>query len=72
MTVLSSSLAESGFPVHLLPRVVSVPAIAGRLKSSWHGIAGGVLVGVALGDMQCSVLAAQPNTTDAGKSADIT
>ncbi len=59
--------------MHLLPIVVSVPAVAGHLKRSWpswHGVPAGVPVGVALGDMQCSVLAAEPTTTDAGKSAD--
>ncbi len=66
---LSYSLSESRFPTHLLPRVVTVPAVAGRLKCSWHGVPVGVTVGVALGDMQCSILAAEPSTTDAGNTS---
>lgn len=60
------SLKSSWFPVHLLPRVVTAPAVAGRLRVAWHGIHRGTPVGVAMGDLQCSVLAAQPKHTDAG------
>jgi sugar (pentulose or hexulose) kinase len=60
------SLQSSWFPVHLLPRVVSAPAVAGGLHAAWRGIPRGIPVGVAMGDLQCSILAAQPSHTDAG------
>ena len=46
--------------------MVNPPATAGYLHSTWHGVRQGTPIGVAMGDMQCSVLAAQPSPTDAG------
>lgn len=57
---------ETLFPISLLPTVVSVPAIAGHLMAQWHNIPQGTVVGVAMGDMQCAVYAAQPSVSDAG------
>lgn len=65
--ILPHSLQGARFPVHLLPTVVQVPCVAGLLKENWHGIREGTPVGVAMGDLQCSVLAARPGLTDAGK-----
>ncbi len=61
------SLSDSGFPVHLLPEVVEVPALAGLLQEEWHGIPPGTAVGVAMGDMQCSIYAAGPLYSDASE-----
>ena len=61
------SLSGEGLPISLLPKVVHAPARAGTLQSDWHGISKGTPVGVAMGDLQCSILAAQPSTCDAGK-----
>ena len=57
---------DGWFPVHLLPAVVDPPAIGGFLQTGWHGIPLGTLVGVAMGDLQCSVFAADPTAGDAG------
>ncbi|XP_070571592.1 sedoheptulokinase-like [Ptychodera flava] len=58
-------LSEAGFPVHLLPDV-KIPGVeAGHLESSWCGIPKGIPVGVALGDMQCSILPSLKIETDA-------
>lgn len=57
---------EGVVPLHLLPRVVNVPCVAGLLVSDWHQIPRGTKVSVAMGDMQCSVYAAQPNISDVG------
>ena len=65
-SIMFSSLKSSWFPVHLLPRVVIAPAVAGSLQADWHGIPKGTPVGVAMGDLQCSTLAAQPSHSDAG------
>ncbi len=67
LTPLIYSLSDSWFPTHLLPRVVTAPSLAGNLTGSWHSIPVGVIVGVALGDMQCSIMAAGPSSTDTGK-----
>lgn len=56
-------------PLRLLPRVVNVPCVAGHLVSDWHQIPRGTKVSVAMGDMQCSVYAAQPNISDVGTAA---
>ena len=45
---------------------MSAPSVAGGLGAAWHGIPRGTPVGVAMGDLQCSILAAQPSHTDAG------
>ena len=33
--------------------------------AAWHGIPGGTTVAVAMGDLQCSIYAAQPTASDA-------
>ena len=60
------SLKTYRFPVYLLPHVVNPPAVAGYLCATWKGIHRGTMVGVAMGDMQCAILAAQPSLSDAG------
>lgn len=59
-------LETAGFPTCLLPDVVAVPAEAGRLPREWRGIPEGTPVAVAMGDLQCSIFAAQPSPQDAG------
>ncbi|XP_064534019.1 sedoheptulokinase isoform X1 [Pseudopipra pipra] len=58
-------LKKSGFPVHLLPEVGDPGSIAGRTTCAWHGIPKGVKVGIALGDLQCSVYSCLTERTDA-------
>ncbi|XP_041947104.1 sedoheptulokinase isoform X2 [Alosa sapidissima] len=58
-------LREAGFPVHLLPEPVESGAFAGHTCSEWHGIPANTPVGVALGDLQCSVYSTMTNKTDA-------
>ena len=60
------SLTTYGFPVYLLPHVVNPPAVAGCLCATWNGIHKGTVIGVAMGDMQCAILAAQPSLSGAG------
>ena len=43
--------------------------MAGGLVSEWHGVPRGTRVSVAMGDMQCSVLAAKPTLTDIGNTS---
>ncbi|XKL60651.1 hypothetical protein PGB90_007708 [Kerria lacca] len=54
-------LKNAKFPVHFLPEVTQPNVVAKNLKYSWHNIPIGVPVGVALGDLQCSVFAALDN-----------
>ncbi|NWJ11484.1 SHPK Sedoheptulokinase, partial [Crypturellus undulatus] len=69
-------LKKSGFPVHLLPEVGDPGSIAGRTIYAWHGIPKGAEVGIALGDLQCSVYSCLTERTDAvlniGTSAQLT
>ncbi|NXG35819.1 SHPK Sedoheptulokinase, partial [Dromaius novaehollandiae] len=58
-------LKKSGFPVHLLPEVGDPGSIAGRTIYAWHGIPKGAEVGIALGDLQCSVYSCLTERTDA-------
>ncbi|KAK0178618.1 hypothetical protein PV327_007494 [Microctonus hyperodae] len=51
-------MSDAGLPVKLLPQTILHPGQnAGQLIKSWFGIPAGVPIGVALGDLQCSVLA---------------
>lgn len=50
-------LESADFPISLLPRVCQNEEIAGDLSDSWLLIPIGTYMGVALGDLQCSVLA---------------
>ncbi|XP_074153843.1 sedoheptulokinase isoform X2 [Sminthopsis crassicaudata] len=58
-------LEESGFPTHLLPDVAEAGAIAGTTTHEWFGVPQGTKVGVALGDLQCSVFSCMSRSTDA-------
>ena len=62
-------LETGSFPVHFLPEVKEPGATAGKAQQKTWGIPAGVAVGVALGDLQCSVLEAQSCHTDAGTVA---
>ena len=58
---------SSGFPTHLLPEVKLPGCIAGQLQASWLGlIPSGTRVGIAMGDLPCSVLPSLQQPTDAG------
>ena len=61
-------LERAEFPVQLLPKAMHAPCIAGALHDKWHGIPEGTPLGIAMGDLQCSILAAHPTCTDAGMS----
>ncbi|XP_002735979.1 sedoheptulokinase-like [Saccoglossus kowalevskii] len=61
----SGILSEAGFPVKLLPEVKTPGSNAGNLEYNWYGIPQGVPVGIALGDMQCSILPSLQSETDA-------
>lgn len=58
-------LKSIDFPVELLPKVVKSGQLCGKLSSSWNGIPEGTPVGVAMGDLQCSILATLENNQDA-------
>lgn len=58
-------LETGGFPMNLLPDVVESGQVAGELADNWHTIPKGTPVGVALGDLQCSVLSTIENFKDA-------
>ena len=60
-------LNAANFPIWILPRVTCVPSYAGMLPVSWHCIPQGTPVSVAMGDLQCSILATKPTSTDASK-----
>ncbi|XP_044525419.1 LOW QUALITY PROTEIN: sedoheptulokinase, partial [Gracilinanus agilis] len=61
----SCVLEEAGFPTRLLPDVAEAGAVAGRTSHEWFGIPAGAQVGVALGDLQCSVFSCMARRTDA-------
>ena len=44
-----------GFPVKMLPEVLASEKDAGVLSHNWFDIPSGTPIGVALGDLQCSV-----------------
>ncbi|GJQ85007.1 hypothetical protein Trydic_g3669 [Trypoxylus dichotomus] len=58
-------LEEAGFPVSLLPDVKNSGEIAECLADNWHMIPKGTPISVALGDLQCSVLATLESINDA-------
>ncbi|XP_001952623.3 sedoheptulokinase isoform X1 [Acyrthosiphon pisum] len=58
-------LTEANFPVHLLPSVVQPGINVGTLYETIYNIPKGAVVGVALGDLQCSVMATLTTMTDA-------
>uniref|UniRef100_A0A8D9F7G0 Sedoheptulokinase n=1 Tax=Cacopsylla melanoneura TaxID=428564 RepID=A0A8D9F7G0_9HEMI len=53
------------FPLHLLPDIKPSGTIVGKLTYDWLGIAKDTPITVALGDLQCSVLATLQHNTDA-------
>lgn len=58
-------LKSIDFPTQLLPKIAKSGEMAGKLNSSWNGIPQGTPVGVALGDLQCSIIATLENKQDA-------
>jgi len=60
-------LLKTDFPVCLLPRVTEAGSRAGVLARRWHGIAAGTPVTVAMGDLQCYMLATLLSDADAGR-----
>jgi len=59
-------LSKTDFPVRLLPPVTEAGTRAGVTVRRWHGIAAGTPVTVAMGDLQCYMLASRVSDTDAG------
>ncbi|XP_059829677.1 sedoheptulokinase isoform X2 [Hypanus sabinus] len=58
-------LTESGFPTRLLPDIMESGSVAGKTICEWCCVPEGTDVGVALGDLQCSVYCCMANKTDA-------
>ncbi|XP_041982234.1 sedoheptulokinase-like [Aricia agestis] len=58
-------LSSIEFPVNLLPKIIKSGEAAGILKSSWNGIPEGTPVGVAMGDLQCSIISTLETEQDA-------
>ncbi|XP_066995781.2 sedoheptulokinase [Anabrus simplex] len=58
-------LSQAGFPSELLPEVLQTGENAGILSEQWYAIPSGTPIGVALGDLPCSVLAALERPSDA-------
>lgn len=53
------------FPVKLLPKINKSREFAGKLNASWNGIPEGTPVSVAMGDLQCSIIATLESREDA-------
>lgn len=58
-------LKSIDFPVNLLPKINKSGDIAGKLSVSWNGIREGTPVSVAMGDLQCSIIATLDSQQDA-------
>ncbi|XP_050437209.1 sedoheptulokinase-like isoform X2 [Adelges cooleyi] len=58
-------LKKANFPTNLLPSTVIPGTLAGNLFNTMYGLHKGIVIGVALGDLQCSVLAHFPSLKDA-------
>lgn len=58
-------LKTAGFPVSLLPEIKTSGDVAGYLADNWHSIPKGTPIGIALGDLQCSVLSTIETNKDA-------
>ena len=67
MLSLCFSLQELDFPVSLLPEVYDPSHIAGHTQTCWYGIPENTPVGVAMGDLQCSILSRLQEASDAGQ-----
>lgn len=50
-------LSSSDFPVYLLPEVEQPGSIAGCMQYKWCAVPEAAIVTVAMGDLQCSILA---------------
>ncbi|XP_058803271.1 sedoheptulokinase-like isoform X2 [Phymastichus coffea] len=62
----TEALESDGFPLRLLPSEILTPGQpVGTLAHNWFGVPAGVTIGVALGDLQCSVYALLKEPTDA-------
>lgn len=59
------SLKSGGFPIEFLPKLAKSGSIVTALTDDWHTIPKGTPIGVAMGDLQCSVLATIENPLDA-------
>ncbi|KAL3270261.1 hypothetical protein HHI36_009316 [Cryptolaemus montrouzieri] len=58
-------LDAAGFPVKMLPEIKRTGEVAGLLADTWHSIPKGTPIGVAMGDLQCSVLSTIEKEDDA-------
>ena len=58
-------LSDTDFPVRLLPSVQDAGSQAGTLQEVWYNINEGTPIGVAMGDLQCSIIS-RLNPGDAG------
>lgn len=58
-------LKSIDFPISLLPSIKKSGSFAGTLNSVWNGIPAGTPVSVALGDLQCSIIATLESKQDA-------
>ena len=65
MNPLFFRLSDTEFPVRLLPSVRDAGSQAGTLQEVWYNINEGTPVGVAMGDLQCSIIS-RLNPGDAG------
>lgn len=67
LSVVLCSLKSVGFPICFLPTVKPAPSLAGSLRHSWLDIPSGTPVGIAMGDLQCSIYSVQPTASDASE-----
>lgn len=58
-------LKQASFPVELLPDIKKSGSLAGQLADNWHSISKGTPIGIAMGDLQCSVLSTVETPKDA-------
>ena len=58
-------LSDTEFPLRLLPSVQDTGSQAGTLQEVWYNMNEGTPVGVAMGDLQCSIIS-RLNPGDAG------
>ncbi|PIK60560.1 putative sedoheptulokinase [Apostichopus japonicus] len=58
-------LSSAGFPTRLLPKIQEPGSRAGSMPTAWFGLTTGTKVGVAMGDLPCSVYSVLDTPTDA-------